>query len=86
MPSYPVRIVPGEEGRVLVTFPDVPEAVVCATSENEAMARAPEVLDLVLRGYRAERRPLPVATDICGAPLINSEESDAPLAPEPDAR
>lgn len=83
MPSYPVRIVPGEQGRVLVTFPDVPEAVVCAESENEAMARAPEVLDLVLRGYRSERRPLPPPTDICGAPVVDSDESEAPLEPEP---
>lgn len=83
MPSYPVRIIPGEEGRVLVTFPDVPEAVVCADSETEAMARAPEVLDLVLRGYRSQRRPMPEATDISGAPVVDSEESDALAAPEP---
>jgi antitoxin HicB len=70
MPSYPVRIVPGEKGLVLVTFPDVPEAVACAASESAALDRAEEILDLVLAGYEAENRPFPVPLDICGAPLV----------------
>ena len=72
MPRYPARIVPGEEGLVLVTFPDVPEAVVCAGSEEEALTRASEVLALVLQGYRTEHRPLPVPSDICGAPIVEA--------------
>ena len=76
MPSYPVRIDQDEEGRVLVTFPDVPEAVVCAESREEAFARAPEVLELVLRGYRSEHRPLPIPSAIDGAPCVASEDAD----------
>lgn len=68
-PRYPVRIVPGEEGLVLVTFPDVPEAVACAASE-EALGRAAEMLDLVLAGYESENRPFPKPSDIGGAPLV----------------
>ena len=75
MPHYPARIAPGEEGLVLVTFPDVPEAVVCAGSEEEALARAPEVLGLVLHGYRTEHRPLPIPSDICGAPLVEAQRA-----------
>ena len=76
MPSYPVRIDSGEEGRVLVTFPDVPEAVVCAESREEAFAKAPEVLELVLRGYRSEHRPLPIPSPIEDAPRVASEDFD----------
>ena len=77
MPSYPVRIDKGEEGRVLVTFPDVPEAVVCAESRDQAFAKAPEVLELVLRGYRSEHRPLPIPSETeDGAPCVASEDFD----------
>ncbi|HEX8668725.1 MAG TPA: type II toxin-antitoxin system HicB family antitoxin [Allosphingosinicella sp.] len=72
MPTYPVRIIPGEEGRVLVTFPDVPEAVVCAESEDAAMARAPQVLEAILCGYLSERRPIPYPSEICGAPTVGT--------------
>ena len=69
-PSYPVRIAPGERGLVLVTFPDVPEAVACARSEAAALDRAAELLDLVLAGYEAGNRPFPAPSEICGAPLV----------------
>ncbi len=59
MPSYPAKITEGEGGLVLVTFPDVPEAVVCARGERAALERAPEILDSVLAGYQAEERPIP---------------------------
>jgi antitoxin HicB len=72
MPSYPARIIPGEDGLVLVTFPDVPEAVVCAEGEAAALERAPEVLDIVLSGYAAEARPIPEPSDIRGAPVVST--------------
>jgi antitoxin HicB len=77
-PSYPIRIVPGEGGLVLVTFPDVPEAVACAASE-EALDRAAEILDLVLAGYEAEHRPFPTPSDICGAPLVTAGRYRIPV-------
>lgn len=72
MPIYPARITPGEDGLVLVTFPDVPEAVVCGEGEEAALERAPEVLDMVLSGYAAEARPIPEPSEICGAPLVST--------------
>ena len=72
MPIYPARIIPGEDGLVLVTFPDVPEAVVCGEGEEAALERAPEVLDIVLSGYAAEARPIPEPSDICGAPMVST--------------
>ncbi len=73
MPCYPVKITPGEEGRVLVTFPDVPEAVVCAESEEDAMRRAPAILGVILQGYRSERRPIPEPSEAQGAPVVATE-------------
>ena len=81
MPSYPARIIPGEDGLVLVTFPDVPEAVVCADGEEAALERAPEVLDIVLGGYAAEERPIPEPSDICGAPMVSTHRFGRAIGP-----
>jgi antitoxin HicB len=74
MISYPVRLTPGEEGMVLVTFPDVPEAVACGRDEDEAIARAASVLELILGCYASEGRPIPQPSEICGAPAIVTHE------------
>ena len=79
MPSYPARIIPGEDGLVLVTFPDVPEAVVCAEGEEAALERACEVLDIVLAGYEAECRPIPQPSRMGGAPRVEPRRFDASL-------
>ena len=71
MPRYKAEITPGEEGLVLVTFPDVPEAVACASGPDEALNRAAEILKLVLDGYRAEHRPIPQPTDLGDAPSVS---------------
>lgn len=56
---------------VMLTLPDVPELVVIARREREALRRAPAVLHNILSGYRGERRPLPRASRISGAPLVS---------------
>jgi antitoxin HicB len=73
MLAYPVTLIPGEKGLVLVTFPDLPEAVSCAEGEDEAIARAGDVLDIILASYRAEGRPLPRPSELDGAPFVVSE-------------
>jgi antitoxin HicB len=79
MPSYPARISPGEDGLVLVTFPDVPEAVICAEGEKAALERAPEILDIVLMGYEAERRPIPEPSRMPDAPHVRRRQVDPAL-------
>ena len=71
MPRYKAKITPGEDGLVLVTFPDVPEAVACGDGEDAAMDRAAEILRIVLDGYRAEHRPLPQPSDPGDHPAIS---------------
>jgi antitoxin HicB len=71
--KYPITLTPGEDGRVLVTFPDVPEAVCCGPSEAAAIARAGPILDIVLTGYESEGRPIPQPSRIANAPTVSTE-------------
>ena len=73
MLAYPVTLTPGEDGLILVTFPDLPEAVSCGQGEDEAIARAGDVLDIILASYRAEGKPLRRPSEIDGVPFVLSE-------------
>ena len=73
MLSYPARLLPTDEGAVMLTLPDVPEVVLVGRDEDEAFAQAPAVLDAVLAGYVLERRPIPTPSDICGAPSVETD-------------
>jgi antitoxin HicB len=75
MPRYKAEITPGEEGLVLVTFPDVPEAVACGNGADAALNLAAEVLKLVLDGYRAEHRPIPQPSDPGDSPSVAITDS-----------
>ena len=44
-------LLPAKRTKVTLTIPDVPEAVVVGTSEEEAIASAPSVLESILAGY-----------------------------------
>jgi antitoxin HicB len=48
---YPVRMLPDDNGTILVTFPDVPEAITFGENEQDALARAAEALEAALAGY-----------------------------------
>ncbi len=74
MRSYPIRLIPYDGGGVLVRFPDVPEAVACGATEEEAIVNAGPVLETVLQCYISEGRPLPDPSDICGAPTVSADE------------
>jgi len=77
MLSYPARLIPGSEGRVMLVLPDIPELVVVAASEDEAFGRAPALLDTILVGYEQEGKPFPPPSDVCGAPSVASLRFDA---------
>jgi antitoxin HicB len=59
MLDYPVNLTP-DEGTVLVTFPDVPEAITFGTDEDEALLQAIDALESALSFYVDDRKPLPV--------------------------
>ncbi|BBK42346.1 hypothetical protein STVA_23660 [Allostella vacuolata] len=56
---YPCEVTTDEDGRFLVTFPDVPEAGDDGATLAEAMADAAGSLVAALQGYVQLRRPIP---------------------------
>jgi antitoxin HicB len=70
MLSYPVHIMPGGEQAVVLTFPDVPEAVVVGRTEDDAFRGAPRVLEAILAAYVIEGRPIPAPSRAENAPTV----------------
>jgi antitoxin HicB len=57
--DYPVILTP-DDGTVLVTFPDVPEAITFGADEDEALLQAVDALESALAFYVGDRKPLPL--------------------------
>ena len=70
MASYPCQLRVQSNRMVILTMPDVPEAVVVGYSEADALRRAPAILDSILRGYAAEGRRLPRCSRAGGRPVV----------------
>lgn len=60
--TYPAVFEPGDEAGIVVTFPDIPEAITQGDTEVDARNMAAEVLGLALLLYLSAHRPLPVAS------------------------
>ncbi len=58
--DYPVTLTP-DDGTVLVTFSDVPEAITFGADEGEALLNAIDALETGLSFYVDARKPLPTA-------------------------
>jgi antitoxin HicB len=58
--DYPVTLTPDDNGTVLVTFADVPEAITFGADEDEALLQAVDALESALSVYVHERKPLPL--------------------------
>jgi antitoxin HicB len=63
MVRYPVVLEPDDNGTVMVTFPDFPEAQTFGDDEADALTRASDALATIVDGYIRARRPLPVHSD-----------------------
>jgi antitoxin HicB len=59
--DYPVTLTP-DDGTVLVTFVDVPEAITFGMDEDEALLQAVGALESGLSFYVDARQPLPAAS------------------------
>lgn len=57
--AYPARLQRDQDNRVLVSFPDVPEALTDGSDEPEALAEARDALAAALAGYVHAGTPLP---------------------------
>ena len=68
--DYPVKLTK-DGGTVLVTFPDVPEAITFGASREEALAHAVDALETALSLYVDARRPLPVPSAVKRRPTVS---------------
>ena len=59
--QYLAKFAPDEDGGILVTFPDIPEAITGGETEREALENAEEALELALLTYAKDGRSLPLA-------------------------
>jgi len=60
--DYPVTLTPDDNGTVLVTFADVPEAITFGDDEDEALLNAIDALETGLSFYVDARKPLPAVS------------------------
>jgi antitoxin HicB len=67
--DYPVTLTP-DNGTVLVTFPDVPEAITFGADDDEALLQAVDALETALSFYVDARAPLPVPSAADGRPTV----------------
>ena len=61
--TYPCELTPDEEGGLLATFPDVPEAITGGSDRSAALAMAEDALATALAGYVHERWDIPTPSE-----------------------
>ena len=59
MYAYPCELTPDEDGGLVVTFPDVPEAITGGRDRSEALLMAEDALATALAGYVHEKWDIP---------------------------
>ena len=69
--AYPVGLETDGDGAVLVSFPDIPEALTEGATEQEALAEARDCLIAALGGYIDGRRDIPSPSPARGRPLVS---------------
>jgi antitoxin HicB len=57
--NYRAVFEPDDNGTILVSFPDFPEAHTFGETKEEALVRAEDALATVIQAYIADRRPIP---------------------------
>lgn len=77
--QYRAIFEPDGEG-ILVTFPDLPEAVTGGTNETEATANAIEALELALLNHIDAGEPVPTPTFGEGVPITVPAQTQVKLA------
>ena len=68
--AWPVNLAPQEDGFILVSFPDIPEALTEGETESEALFEAKDCLIAALGGYIETRRAIPQASASHGRAVI----------------
>lgn len=68
--AYPVELTRDEHGRVVASFPDVPEALTDGSDRNEALHEASDALAAALAGYVHSNRAIPQPSAARKRPMI----------------
>ena len=58
--AYPCNLAADEDGRLVATFPDVPEAITGAENRSQALEMGEDALATALAGYVHEKWEIPV--------------------------
>ena len=61
--AYPCQLTPDEDGGLVATFPDVPEAIAGGRDRAEALTMAEDALATALAGYVHEKWDVPSPSD-----------------------
>lgn len=67
---YPVEFTPDDNSTLLVTFPDIPEAVTYGETEAEALLWAEDALMVILESYIDDKQPIPAPSPLNGRPGV----------------
>jgi antitoxin HicB len=70
MLAYPVVLEPDDNGTLLVTFPDLPEAVTFGADEGDALRRAVDALETILAARIADQEEVPLPSAAGGRPCV----------------
>ena len=62
--AYPCQLIPDEDGELVATFPDVPEAITGGSDRAEALAMAEDALATALAGYVHEKLDIPSPSEV----------------------
>jgi len=57
--KYPAQLIPGDEGRFVVVFRDIPEAITQGDDKADALKEAAGALATAMEFYFEDRRPVP---------------------------
>ena len=69
--AYPCVLTPAEDGSLVVTFPDVPEAITGGRDQSEVLAMAEDALATALAGYVHEKLEIPAPSEaVAGQELV----------------
>ena len=56
---YAVNLAPDDNGTILITVPDIPEAVTFGEDREDALARAADAIETAIMGFMSAREDIP---------------------------
>ena len=77
--AWPAELERQDDGMILVSFPDFPEALTEGETETEALKQAQDCLMAALGGYVAARRGIPRPSPTHGRPMVALPVLAAPI-------